>query len=190
MRKILLALIPLVILACTEAEREPPLEPVATTETVVTDTQPLQPTAGTGVVTIEEFTTRAALDGMLEVRLAEIAKEKGGAQMVALATRIASDHQKAHGELQNIATAKGISLPTALSEESQELVDRVSELSGTGFDAGLARVFVDEHRKAIALFERASAANLDPELTAFAVRTLPLLREHLQGAEALLAATR
>ena len=68
-----------------------------------------------------EFATKAANGGMMEVELGRMAQEKGmskdvkefGAMMVA-------DHSKANEELKTLAAAKNITLPSTLGEDMQK----------------------------------------------------------------------
>jgi putative membrane protein len=44
---------------------------------------------------------------------------------------------------------------------------------------------LSDHRKDVSEFEKQSTKGTDPDLKAFATKTLPTLREHLQMAESL-----
>jgi putative membrane protein len=49
---------------------------------------------------------------------------------------------------------------------------------------------VADHKKDIAEFEKEASSGKDPEIKAFAAKTLPTLREHLKLAQAADAAVR
>ena len=57
--------------------------------------------------------------------------------------------------------------------------DRLSGLSGNDFDRDYMSEMVRDHTEDIALFERAAETSTDPDLKAWATRSLPMLREHL-----------
>ena len=56
---------------------------------------------------------------------------------------------------------------------------------GGDFDKEFVRVMVAEHEKAVALFERAAGTLGDADLKAYAEKTLPTLRHHLEMARSL-----
>jgi len=68
------------------------------------------------------------------------------------------------------------------------MVTMLSAKSGAAFDKAYADHMAKDHSKAVALFESASKSS-DPELAAFAQKTLPTLQEHKQLADNLRANT-
>ncbi len=54
---------------------------------------------------------------------------------------------------------------------------------GAAFDATYMRQMVDDHQKDVALFEKQASGGRDADLKAFAGKTLPTLKQHLQHAE-------
>jgi putative membrane protein len=64
----------------------------------------------------------------------------------------------------------------------KKMMDKMSKLSGADFDREYMKHQVNDHNKAVALFERQSRSGKDAELKAFAGRTLPTLKEHQQMA--------
>lgn len=132
------------------------------------------------------FIMRAAMSGMMEVELGRMATERGASDAVKqFGQRMVDDHTKANTELMSLAANKGITLPTALDEKHQEHVTKLSGMSGMEFDRAYARLMVNEHDRDVDTFERASERGVDPDLKAFASRTLPVLQEHLQMARTL-----
>jgi putative membrane protein len=94
------------------------------------------------------------------------------------------DHGKANEELKSIAANKNITLPTTLSNEHQEKIDKLSSLSGADFDEEYMEIMDKDHEKDVKMFEEASKDNdLDPEIKAFAAKTLPTLRMHAEMAD-------
>ena len=57
-------------------------------------------------------------------------------------------------------------------------------MSGAGFDAAYAKHMGADHNKAISLFTKETQSS-DPDLSAFAKKTLPTLKEHKKMADAL-----
>ncbi len=144
--------------------------------------------AGTGQnEDTNEFAMKAANGGMMEVELGRMAQEKGmskdvkefGAMMVA-------DHSKANDELKTLATAKNITLPSTLGEDAQEDVNELAKLSGKEFDKKYVSMMVDDHKEDVDAFKKAAEDNsVDPDIKAFAAKTLPTLQQHLDRINAI-----
>jgi putative membrane protein len=97
--------------------------------------------------------------------------------------RIVDDHTQANDELTQIASQKNITLPTSLSARDQATMDRLSKLNGAEFDHAYMQYMVADHRKDVGAFKRESERGTDPDLKAFASKTLPVVEEHLSIAE-------
>jgi putative membrane protein len=130
------------------------------------------------------FANKAAQGGMAEVKLGELAKEKASSQAVKdFGQKMVDDHSKANDELKQIASKDGITLPTGLAAKDQATYDRLSKLSGTEFDKAYMRDMVSDHRTDVNEFRRESQSGSNPDLKAFAAKTLPTLEQHLSMAE-------
>jgi putative membrane protein len=126
-----------------------------------------------------EFITHAAAGGHKEIALAQLAEQKGSSPSVkTLAQRIHKDHMQADQELKSLAQSKGVALP-APGDHKGEMAKLEKD---PNFDRTYASMMVADHKKAIALFERASGSK-DTGIKMFADKTLPALREHLKLAE-------
>ena len=131
------------------------------------------------------FVTKTAEGGKAEVELAQLAQQKASSDAVkALAKRLADDHQQANRELETIAGQKNVSLPESLSPEHAALKSRLEAASGAEFDQQYVAAMIKDHKKDIAEFERTASHAADPDIKAFASKTLPTLQEHLRQAEA------
>jgi putative membrane protein len=69
-----------------------------------------------------------------------------------------------------------------MMKKHQEMVSQLSALSGAEFDRKYMEHMVKDHEKDVAAFERESTKGSDADLKAWAAKTLPTLREHLQMA--------
>jgi putative membrane protein len=133
-----------------------------------------------------DFVMDAAMGGMMEVELGRIAAQNGASDAVKqFGQRMVDDHGKANEELMTLATSKGISLPTTLDEKHKEHLTKFSSMTGADFDRAYGKEMLSDHRKDVSEFEKQSTKGTDPDLKAFATKTLPTLREHLQMAESL-----
>lgn len=132
------------------------------------------------------FIMDAAMGGMMEVELGRVAAQQGMSDAVKqFGQRMVDDHSKANSELMSLASSKGITLPAELDAKHREHVTKMSGMSGADFDREYARMMVSDHRKDVSEFEKQSTRGTDPDLKAFAIKTLPTLQEHLKLAEAL-----
>ncbi len=61
----------------------------------------------------------------------------------------------------------------------------MAKKSGKAFDKAYVNQMVDDHKKAVKLFEDASQNCKDPDLKAFAAKTLPTLKMHLDSINAI-----
>jgi len=127
----------------------------------------------------------AAMGGMAEVELGQLASEKAQSDQVKqFAQRMVTDHGKANDELKSLAQSKNIALPTDPGAKHKATKDRLSKLSGAQFDRAYMQEMVNDHRKDVSDFEKESKSGKDPEVKAWAAKTLPTLQEHYQMAQA------
>jgi putative membrane protein len=130
------------------------------------------------------FVMEAARGGLAEVELGNLAKQKAQSEDVKkFADRMVQDHSKANDELKSLARTKNITLPTDLDSKDKATKDRLSKLSGSAFDRAYMQDMVTDHKKDVSDFRKESQSGKDPEVKAFASKTLPTLEEHLQLAQ-------
>jgi putative membrane protein len=130
------------------------------------------------------FIKEAAQGGMMEVELGKLAQEKASSEKVKqFGKRMEDDHSKANSDLKELASTKGVELPTALSGKQKSTVERLSKLSGTQFDQQYMTAMVSDHKEDVSKFQSESSKANDPDVKQFASKTLPTLKEHLQLAE-------
>jgi putative membrane protein len=127
-----------------------------------------------------EFVTHAAQGGMLEVQVGQLAQKKAGSPAAKqIGQMMATDHTKANNELKALVQKKGGQVPAALDAKHQSMLDKISDKGGAEFDKAYFDLLEKAHKKDIAMFEDASQNAKDPDLKAFAAKTLPILRGHL-----------
>jgi len=93
---------------------------------------------------------------------------------------MADDHSKANDELKTLAQSKNITLPSEIGAEEKALRDRLMKLSGPAFDQAYMKAMVSDHFKDVNEFKVESKSGKDPEVKAWAAKTLPTLEEHLK----------
>lgn len=145
-------------------------------------------TGQTGPVSEEdsEFAVEAASGGMMEVQLGELAQQKASSQRVKdFGAMMVRDHTKANDELKSLAGMKNITLPPAPGEDHMEHIKKLTAKSGKEFDRDYMKMMVDDHQEDVDKFEKCSKDGKDADLKAFASKTLPVLRAHLDSAKAI-----
>jgi putative membrane protein len=169
-----------------QAKPQPKPKPTATAKTPShnpTD-QKTAGTSGTLAPADHNFVNEAAIGGMAEVELGNLAKEKASnADVKSFGDRMATDHGKANDELKSWAQQKNVTLPTELDAKHKALRDRLAKLSGEAFDKAYMREMVSDHMHDVAAFKRESTAAKDADLKAWAGKTLPTLQEHMKMAK-------
>jgi len=130
------------------------------------------------------FVVNTANAGMTEVQLGQLAQQKGMSKDVkSFGAMMEKDHTAAGDKLKALAQTKNITLPTALSPESQKAVEDLQQKSGKDFDKAYIDLMVDDHKKVISSFEDESKKGTDADIRGFADSTLHTLKHHLQEAE-------
>jgi putative membrane protein len=135
-------------------------------------------------VSDKDFITEAATGGMAEVKLGQLAADQGGSDDVRkFGKRMVDDHSAANKDFVALLSKKGVTAPKELTKKQQELYDHLAKLRGAEFDRAYIKHMVEDHKEDVALFEGMSKSGSDPDLKAFASKTLPTIKEHLKMAE-------
>lgn len=127
----------------------------------------------------DNFWTNAAEGGMAEVEMGRLALQKSqNADVKKFAQMMVTDHTKANDELKALAAKKNVVLPTDTGSHKSTL-DKLKGLSGAEFDKAYVDAMVEGHEDTVDLFED-NADDSDADIKAFATKTLPTLKSHLQ----------
>jgi len=130
------------------------------------------------------FVMKMANGGMTEVELGKLAVKNGGSQDVkTLGQRMVDDHSKAGDELKAIAERKNIAWPTQMDAKSKALHDKLAALNGDAFDRAYLSAMLSDHKKDAAELRAESKSGKDPDVKAWAAKTLPTVEEHLKQFE-------
>jgi len=128
-----------------------------------------------------KFASEAAMGGMAEVQLGQLAAQKGASDEVRqFGQRMVDDHTKANQDLMQVASGKGMALPTTLDAKHQADISKLSALSGDKFDKAYVDMMLKDHKKDVGDFQKESTSGADTDIKSFATRTLPTLQDHLQ----------
>ena len=131
------------------------------------------------------FIEQAAVGGMMEIEAGNDALQKAKSTKVKeFAQMIVNDHTKASQELDSIARNKGLKLPSAYPVEEQKQINALKELNATAFERNYLRMMVKDHILTLEKF-RLAAKYEDPDIKAFALKTIPVLERHYAEANTL-----
>ncbi|HEY9340873.1 MAG TPA: DUF4142 domain-containing protein [Hanamia sp.] len=142
------------------------------------------------VATLDEgskkFIEDAGKGGMMEVNLGNVAMNSATSQQVKdFGKMMVDDHTKLNNELKDLAGKKNVQLPAAVSEDQQKEMDNLSKKTGNDFDKAYVKLMIDDHKKDINDFKKASKNVTDNDLKNFAVNALPVLQKHLDAIQAI-----
>ena len=131
-----------------------------------------------------KFMEKAAAGGLAEVQLGQMAAQKATADDVKkFGQRMVDDHTKANDQLKQIATRKGVNLPTEPDSSTRREMDKLSKLQGAAFDREYMKHMVSDHKKDVSEFKSEANRAKDPSVKQFAATTLPTLQQHLELAQ-------
>ena len=130
------------------------------------------------------FAKDAATGGMMEVQLGKIAQDKAASKAVKdFGKMIVEDHTSLNNELKDIASKKNIDLPTSVTTDQQQTIDKLNKETGSKFDKDYISTMVEDHKTDIGNFKKAADNISDADLKDFITKALPTLQKHLDKAE-------
>lgn len=133
-----------------------------------------------------KFVEAASASGLAEVALGKLGVQQGQSQEVkTFSQQMVDDHTKANDELKTIAGGKSIPVSTLPMADDAKAATMIANKQGAAFDAAFKKKMVADHEKAVKLFSKESTSGKDPDLKAFATKTLPTLQHHLEMARQL-----
>lgn len=133
-----------------------------------------------------EFVTKAASGGMMEVELGNLANEKAKSQQVKdFGAMMVNDHSAANAELKNIAASNNIPVPAEMLPEHKQSVDMLKNKSGDAFDKEYTNMMVKDHKEDVDAFKKASQNLKNDAVKNFAARTVPVLEKHLNAIQSI-----
>lgn len=128
-----------------------------------------------------KFLSKALQDGKAEIRVCQLALQRSSSNDIKqFAQRMIDDHTRTDQEIQELATRKGVTLPADVSAEQKLTYDKLSALSGAGFDKEFMDHNVSDHEGDVKDFKEQADKGTDADVKAFAEKTLQMLQTHLE----------
>jgi putative membrane protein len=136
-----------------------------------------------------QFAPKAAIGDMFEIQSSELALQKSqNTDVQTFASKIIQDHRANSEEmkalLQKSAAGQPMELPTALDKPHHEKLEQLRSASSR-FEGLYRTAQIQAHEEAIKMFEDYARAGDNADLKTWAGGKVPVLRGHLQMAQAL-----
>lgn len=132
----------------------------------------------------KDFVEKAAVAGMTEVKLGKLAEQNGSdPEVKAFGKMMVKDHTAANDKLKQVAQKNGYKVPTELTSDKKDTVEKMSKLMGKDFDKEYIKGMVKDHEEAVSLFKKEASDGMDGELKTLASDTVPTLEHHHSEAE-------
>jgi len=122
-----------------------------------------------------------------EIDAGKLALSKSqNSQVRSFAQKLIDDHTKALKELQNLAQKKGVTLPTETDTLHKTIATLLKALRGNTFNSQfISHVGVGDHQRTHNLLQDIIDNASDPDLKAYAQKTLPIIDQHMNMAQRL-----
>ncbi|HZU29794.1 MAG TPA: DUF4142 domain-containing protein [Candidatus Angelobacter sp.] len=134
----------------------------------------------------QQFIDNAAKGNRAEVELGRMMESKAtNPKVKQFAQMMVKDHTDAMNQLQQMAQAKNITLPSGLPSDAQDLQQKLSSDKGAQTDKDYISGMVEDHQKDVKEFQDAAQNAHDPDVKQWASTMVPKLQQHLQKAEAI-----
>jgi putative membrane protein len=125
------------------------------------------------------FLRKAAEGGIAEVKLGQLAAQKGSSDDVkACGQKMVEDHTKLNLEIAQVADSMGVMLPKSMNKEDQTEYDKLNALSGNEFDIEYLTFMVKDHHKDLHEFRMEAASPTDAALHNEVVKAQSVIHDH------------
>lgn len=149
--------------------------------------------AGTSASATKSTLSKADQNLMHEIARSNLAEIETGKialtqskndQVREFAQKMIDDHTQAQQELEQLAQAKGVTLPTEPDSKHQAQAKKMRALEGAKFDKQyIAQGGLSDHQKTHRMLERGQTRAEDPELKALVEKMTPIVGQHLTMAQ-------
>jgi putative membrane protein len=135
--------------------------------------------------TARYFIIQASIGNLQEIAMGRLAAEQAvSPEVKAFAQRMVADHSKAETQLMQLIKARGFQIPREATDVPVEDL-MLKNTPAKDFDRVYIHMMVPGHRQTVQLFSSYALTGKDPDVSAFARQTLPVLKEHLASVIAI-----
>jgi putative membrane protein len=127
----------------------------------------------------KQFVRSAAQGGLADVKLGQLATEKGSADVKELSQKLVDDHTAMNKDMDAIADSLGVMLPKKMTKDDQAEYEKLNGLSGKDFDTEYLTYIAKAHWQTLHAFYMEASVAADPELQAEVVKALGIMHQHV-----------
>ncbi|MDQ2805154.1 MAG: DUF4142 domain-containing protein [Pseudomonadota bacterium] len=132
------------------------------------------------------FLRNEAQGSAYELAIAQLAQTRATRPEVrTYAATLVNDHETYGAALRDLAQSKGVILPSGLTANGQQRLDRLARVQGNAFDAAFVREAWRINAENIRNSRKEARRTLDPDIRSFVARFVQMEEKHEAGARAL-----
>jgi putative membrane protein len=136
--------------------------------------------------TEQQFLARAIAADIAEIKFSEgAAKHAESKEVRAFARQMVNDHTKNREKLLRVARTLKLAVVEGLGKGRRAEMLRLMELKGNAYDREYIRTMVQDHEKALKMYETWTSTARKGDLRDTASRAVPVIKEHLRRAKEL-----
>lgn len=129
------------------------------------------------------FTRTAAMGGAAEIALSKVAMMKSrDPKIKSFARMMVKDHSAMGSALAVTARSANLPAPMALDSKHRALRAKLMRMSGKGLNSAYMAAMIDDHSKAVSLFQNEIAHGQNIHVTNLAAKNVGTIQNHLQMA--------
>lgn len=134
----------------------------------------------------KQFILEAADDALFQVNAGQVAASRTTQDSIQeYGEEMTTDHTQVGKELQTLAAARELQLPTTLSDERQQQLDSLSIQNSMSLDTLYLNQMVAIQERVVRMMEIEGTSGKDTELKQWATDRLPIVRQFEERAKAL-----
>jgi putative membrane protein len=126
----------------------------------------------------KQFLRSATEMGIADVKMGELAEQKGEPDVKTLAQQLVDDHTAINKDMGNTADALGVMLPKRMSKDDQAEYEKLNGLSGKDFDTEYLTYVAKKHWLTLHSFYLEASSASDPGLETEVTKAMLTMRQH------------
>jgi putative membrane protein len=131
----------------------------------------------------QAFLLKAAEEQLAQITLSRLAAQRSKNDRVKqFGEEMVVAHLRVKFQLEELATTRGVQLPSELDEDHKRIQKELSQLSGHAFDREYLNYILRDHQNYVNEFEEGMQTVEDADVLRWAHKTLPMLRAHVEEA--------
>jgi len=138
----------------------------------------------TGNVAPNEFIRDVGADNLLQIQLAQLAKDKAkDNQVKQFADRIINDRTRLQNQWNTLASKRGMPAEPGMGPKHREKIDQLKKVNGRNFDKAFMILMVQENDHMVRYWQNEGRYSQVPEVRRLSISGLPTLQQDLNQAK-------